>query len=592
MNDEKNDSLKTTYPRKTRSGLWRLIAFYWDYDRNNPLGPSQDPSINNTVMAGSSKRAPQSLVDWIGYINNRVWRMFVSVRLTIVLLVSLTICSVIGTIVAQQGTTQVPIESLYAAKTLKILYAFGLTDIYHSFGFISLILMLAMNLLACSLERLPKVWRDAFLTPLHVVTPEDRLFFRANDPEVLEKRKILFSAIPSLKKWTVLEAQLLLDQFVKEKFPRASRESWVSKSANGLDGSVEFGCEIGKYSRLGVYITHLSLLLVFFGGAAGAIWGFEGSIGIEEGARVSWMQHLKGTDAGMLEISENGVPVKNFRNLGFEIECESFELETYDGMRPKAFRSKLNFFENDVKVHSAVIAVNHPTVYKGMTFYQSSYSEIGVGGVDLKVYRMPDATSKSTHGPKAKAGGAPSLMPNGQTPRVPQSVDLVEKARVGERYRVDGNAAFEVLQIEKDMGGPLGAGAKLRFYKSRSDDKPTEFWIFKNLPGFDFSHRSEAPLNFSIEAVRPKFMTGISVARDPGVWVVWIGCLIMTGALFLALYTYHAKIWFRFSESHGFEIVGWSNKLFLFRPKFELVKNQLHETLEKTNEHYRSDGEV
>lgn len=583
MNDEKNESSKTTHPKKNLSGLFRLIAFYWDYDRNH--------LVNSSSRQEASVKAPKSPLDWIAYINNRVWRVFVSVRLTIVLLVSLTICSVIGTIVAQQGTTQVPIESLYAAKTLKILYAFGLTDIYHSFGFIILILMLAMNLLACSLERLPKVWRDAFLTPLHVVTAEDRLFFRANTPEILEKRKILFGVIPSLEKWTVLEAQLLLDQFVKAKFPRASRELWTSKSSNGSDGSVEIGCEIGKYSRVGVYITHLSLLLIFFGGAAGAIWGFEGSIGIEEGARVSWMQHLKGTDAGMREISENGVPVKNFRNLGFEIECEAFELETYDGMRPKAFRSKLNFFENDVKVHSAVIAVNHPTVYKGMTFYQSSYSEIGVGGVDLKVYRMPETPAKSSRIKADVDGNAPSLMPKGQAPRVPLSVDLVEKARVGERYRVDGNAAFEVLQIEKDMGGPLGAGAKLRYYKSRTDDKPSEFWIFKNLPGFDFSHRSDAPLNFSIETVRPKFMTGISVARDPGVWVVWIGCLIMTAALFLALYTYHAKIWFRFSESHGFEIVGWSNKLFLFRPKFELVKNELHETVMKTNTHRRSDGE-
>jgi len=71
------------------------------------------------------------------------------------------------------------------------------------------------------------------------------------------------------------------------------------------------------------------------------------------------------------------------------------------------------------------------------------------------------------------------------------------------------------------------------------------------------------------------------VARDPGVWVVWIGCGILVLALFLALYTFHSRIWIRFSEKDGFWVAGWSNKLFLFEPKYQKLLSQLGPFLEK-----------
>jgi cytochrome c biogenesis protein len=66
--------------------------------------------------------------------------------------------------------------------------------------------------------------------------------------------------------------------------------------------------EHGKYSRLGVYITHLSLLLIMFGSATGAILGFEGGMSIEEGTRQSWMQHNKGSNGGMKTMREAWAP--------------------------------------------------------------------------------------------------------------------------------------------------------------------------------------------------------------------------------------------------------------------------------------------
>lgn len=510
----------------------------------------------------------KSLFDAFG---NATWRLFVSVRLTITLLVTLTASCIAGTMIAQQGQTQVPIEKLYSAAELKWLVAFGLTDVFHSAFFVFLMLLLAMNLLACSVERLPNIWRQTFHVPPPPVSDPTLSDW---DLEEAKKRKYLIDRPGAAGFESVREAKMAAMLFFQKHFGKY-------QVLRDEEGQFQLMVEKGKYSRLGVYITHLSLLLIMTGGVMGALIGFEGAMSIEENTRVSWMQHNKGTNAGMALMRENGVPVPGFLNLGFEVECEKFELETYDGERPKAFRSTLNFYENDVLVHRAKIEVNTPTVYKGITFYQASFQEVGVGGVDLKVYRTEKSARKpssiNTRGgdtrgvaptaTSSKALAAPSMMKGAPMPKI-ESVELVESVRPGELYRVDGDAAFKVTQIEANLMD-LGPAAKIQFWPSKSAKVPREFWVFKNLPGFDFAHRRDTGLNFVLESVKPKYATGLSVARDPGVWVVWTGCLILVLALFIAIYTHHGRYWVAFTKQHGFVVVGWSNKLFLFEPRFE-----------------------
>ena len=41
-----------------------------------------------------------------------------------------------------------------------------------------------------------------------------------------------------------------------------------------------------EFSRLGVYITHLSLLIILIGGLIGSLYGFKGHVNILEGETV------------------------------------------------------------------------------------------------------------------------------------------------------------------------------------------------------------------------------------------------------------------------------------------------------------------
>jgi cytochrome c biogenesis protein len=38
-------------------------------------------------------------------------------------------------------------------------------------------------------------------------------------------------------------------------------------------------------------------------------------------------------------------------------------------------------------------------------------------------------------------------------------------------------------------------------------------------------------------------MTGLQVAHEPGQWLIWAGCLLLTSGLMMALYLSHIRIW-------------------------------------------------
>jgi cytochrome c biogenesis protein len=82
-----------------------------------------------------------------------------SVRLTIPLLILLAALSIIGTVIPQNATEQQYLR-LYSKETYYILKGFGLLNMYHSWWFIGVLILLAFNLIACSLKRLPGVWRQ------------------------------------------------------------------------------------------------------------------------------------------------------------------------------------------------------------------------------------------------------------------------------------------------------------------------------------------------------------------------------------------------------------------------------------------------
>jgi len=99
-------------------------------------------------------------IDWppLLRIRRRVWRLFTSARLVVVLLILLAVAATVGTLVPA------PEPDTHDGALVRVL---GLRDLYHSFWFNGIIALLALNTLCCSLSRLRLKWRSLVSTATH-----------------------------------------------------------------------------------------------------------------------------------------------------------------------------------------------------------------------------------------------------------------------------------------------------------------------------------------------------------------------------------------------------------------------------------------
>ena len=90
----------------------------------------------------------------------KIYDFFSSVKLAIILLLTLAVTSIIGTIIEQQQDPDKYLRE-YGETTYKIFKFLGFTDVYHSWWYVLLLTLLAINLIVCSIKRLPKIWKIA-----------------------------------------------------------------------------------------------------------------------------------------------------------------------------------------------------------------------------------------------------------------------------------------------------------------------------------------------------------------------------------------------------------------------------------------------
>ena len=180
---------------------------------------------------------------------------FTSVRLTIVLLAAIAFGALLGTIIPQQEAAEAFSSRLHPAL-LAVFQAFQLFDVYHSAWFILLLLLLAVNLIVCSLDRFPAAWRQF----RGGAAPDGTERLADLPPE-----RIVATERPPAEEVSRLEALLR---------KRCGRVQTVETP----QGFVLAGGK-GAFSRFGVFVVHLGVLLLIAGGLAGAIFGIQGYCG-------------------------------------------------------------------------------------------------------------------------------------------------------------------------------------------------------------------------------------------------------------------------------------------------------------------------
>jgi cytochrome c biogenesis protein len=438
-----------------------------------------------------------------------LWDFFCSLKLTITLLILLAVTSIIGTVI-QQNLSPEDYLQRYSEGTYRLLDSMYFFDMYHSWWFISLLGLFALNLIACSLKRFPRVWKTVHEP---VLAADDRLFATfSNVDEHL---------VPGTT------------DDVKNRVSAILTKQFTTPVVTEKDGVVHLFSQKMPYARFGVYATHLSILIIFLGAIVGNLWGYKAYVNIVEGS----------TENRVWPRGSNA-PI----DLGFSVRCDDFSVTFYEGKsagRPKEFKSLLSVIDaGQVVIDKRPVIVNDPLSYKGITFYQASYGATGNTVLKFKA----------------------TMNVSGET------IDLV--ARQGEKIPLPDGGSMRVINFAPSVKN-FGPGARLEVVNAAG--KSSSFLVLKAFPKFDTQRGSE--YSFVLQDFEQRYYTGLQVAKDPGVWIVWLGCTLMVFGSMVAFFLSHRRIWVSIQpvgKKIGVKIGGTAHRN---QPAFELFFDELKKQL-------------
>jgi len=256
---------------------------------------------------------------------NNIFRLLSSLSLAIFLLSFIAFGSILGTIIKQKADEEVYL-SIYSETTYKVIKNLGLDDVFHSYWFVSAIVLFAINLTLCSYGRFLIFIKTSKKTDLP-------------DENALTSMPISFRVEDKNSENTI--------QAVKKIYKTVYE---------GKDGLV---LQKGMISRYGVYIIHGSILIILSGSLIGLLFGFKGYMVLQKG---EIKDYAISRHASTKQIS-----------LGFSLKCKDFQVSFYPNGTPRDYVSKVEILENGKAIMDNEIRVNKPLFYRGVNIYQSSY---------------------------------------------------------------------------------------------------------------------------------------------------------------------------------------------------------------------------
>jgi cytochrome c biogenesis protein len=459
------------------------------------------------------------------------WKFLASVKLAIFTFMIIALSSIVGTIVEQGAEPSKNIALLAkffgdnAAPTVYNIFAkMGFMDMYSSWWFVSFLAIFSINLIVCSIDRFPKTWRSVrkHQRPL----PEHSI-----------------KSLP-IKKELKFKNRL---NVVRDEMMNVLRSSRYKVFEDSEEGSVQFYTQKNRYAKLTVYIVHLSIILIFIGAMVGARYGFKGYVNIIEG---------RSTNVAYVTPSEP-------YSLGFSVKCNWYRTEYYgDSATPREYMSELEVIDKGREVMKKVIEVNSPMKYKGIKFFQSSYGMLQ-GVMDDFVVKDPGSRRQTTLQPKF------SKFPNpvGRFIIKVKSANSAENTlwlKRGDTFEIPGTeikgtvVGFSPTLDRDRVTGALGTN---EYYEEQMINpavaievespgrKPFVGWYLRGDPTWIVP---EGGHELEFVDFRGVEFTGLQVSKDPGVWIIYLDCIVMGISLYMCFFLSNKKIWVHIAhESPG-----------------------------------------
>jgi cytochrome c biogenesis protein len=185
------------------------------------------------------------------------WRTLTSMRTALILLSLLALAAVPGSLLPQRGVALGDVAAFLREHRLTgpWLDRLGFFEVYSAPWFAALYLLLLISMVGCVVPRCGQLWRSTRASPPRAPTTMDRLDGHRRWQSDRGAEEVLEAAAADLRR-------------------RRFRVQVVAG---------EVRAEKGHLRELGNLGFHLSLLVLFVGIAAGALWGYEGRVVVVEG---------------------------------------------------------------------------------------------------------------------------------------------------------------------------------------------------------------------------------------------------------------------------------------------------------------------
>lgn len=476
-----------------------------------------------------------------------------SVRFGVVLLCVLVALSMIGMLIIQQNVQG--FDAYYASLTpaeKTVFAALGFFDIYHSWYYNFLLLVLSLNIVLASIDRFPGAW--SFIAK----------------PKLDASRKWLLgqkqNAVVELK-------ETANEEVIAETVARVFKKSGLSARVSEKKGNLFVYGESGKYNRLGAYIVHVFLLILFLGHFVALQTGFDADVRLTPDSNPSQQaqaQAPKITD--QIQLIQFNLDKQERYNvqLPFSITCTEIEQKLIDPNGSIEINNTLDW-RTQIKIDDpeygetiADVSLNKPFEYRGYRFFQASAITIGSAS-EMTLDVIPQTEGSQPLGIKIKRNETVSLPDGTKIKHEAFMPDFVMQGDQLSTRSADYNNPVAVLSVTPPNGGQTER--VFAFANKLPDNAPI------NAPKAGYRWRLASFEKSPIAHV-------LSIKYDPfdAAFIAWyIGGFGLIGALCFVFFVSHRRVWALIDgEKNEIVLGGNTNRnQFGFEDKFNKIVSEL-----------------
>ena len=464
-------------------------------------------SKSSIELAASTARNTESLL-------SKFMRLLCSVRLGVTLLILLGLACFLGMVIMQQNVDGFSNYYYTLTPAQRLVYGkLGFFDVYHSWYFNALLCILSLNIVLSSIDRFPKTW--TYVSKPNATVPI-RWLKEQSESAVLAvqgEREAVASRIESALKYG----------------------GWKKTVRAEKNGKLFVFGQSGVWNRLGAYAVHVGLLTIFFGGFLTSQLGTTGQLPLAPGQKTNLIFDT------VVDLDQVNQVTKQ---LPFEVAFTDIQQKLIKKEGSISAGNTIDWITrftitDEDGTHDAMVQMNRPLDFRGYRFFQSSFTSIGRARNITVRLNPADSTAQPQEVTIPRDGTA--TLADGTKIKF---AEFRGNFRIGRDDPNEDTSTYPnpaaVLQITPPNSVPQTAYA----FGPQLANIPV---AKKPVAGFTYQL-------VDFEKVSDQHI--LSVQRDPGANVVYIGFTLLFLTLVGVFFFSHQRVWAAIEETgpNSFEV--------------------------------------